>query len=574
MVLLVGVVCVPRVADAIEPPRQTSPQSQAVPPPPAVPQQPPPTFEHLVIDGASVYSRDDVLWLLGLHEGGPLTDGPEAAARNLQDRYARDGYTEARVTAEFDRGVLTLHVAEGRIDEIELLGVAEHEADDLRNRFAIRPGDVYNKRTVGQAVTRLLARSGGAIEVGRPRTGQPGSAGAQTPAPDDVILEHRGGRNVLVIPLKWRRARTNLATGADDREDLFSPVDALSPAIGFTTTIFDHGEFNHTLIDGYVSYKFGRDDPGYSLGVERPLFGGPRLFVGGELHDISATDDLWRLTTIEQSLVSLAFKNTFRDYYRSRGQQLFTVFQAGQNNEFTLMARWDRHEPLPNGTDFSFFRDDQEYRPNPLVVDQHINSWILGYTFDTRPLTGAGQSRTYARHLRDSLFGFGLHQQPGLRLEWTSELADHGLGGDSEFDRHILNVRGYLAFSDRQLLSARTILGTSTGDLPIERRFALGGIGTIHGYGFKEVSGTGMALVNGEYRFRLVRGPHGDHDMLAVFGFYDAGRISGPLNGSTTDWLTGIGGGFSVAAVRVEFGFRTNDIPHSRQILVRLGPTF
>ena len=41
-------------------------------------------------------------------------------------------------------------------------------------------------------------------------------------------------------------------------------------ALGFTTTIFDHGKFNHTIIDGYASYKFGRDNPGYSLGIERP----------------------------------------------------------------------------------------------------------------------------------------------------------------------------------------------------------------------------------------------------------------------------------------------------------------
>ena len=74
--------------------------------------------------------------------------------------------------------------------------------------------------------------------------------------------------------------------------------------------------------------------------------------------------------------------------------------------------------------------------------------------------------------------------------------------------------------------------GLSNGDLPLERQFSLGGIGTIHGYAFKEVSGTGMALMNGEYRVRLVRGSRGDHDMLAVFGFYDAGRISGPIDGS------------------------------------------
>jgi outer membrane translocation and assembly module TamA len=59
-----------------------------------------------------------------------------------------------------------------------------------------------------------------------------------------------------------------------------------------------------------------------------------------------------------------------------------------------------------------------------------------------------------------------------------------------------------------------------------------------------------------------------------VHGFYDLGKITGPIDGSRSDWLQGIGFGVSVASIRVEFGFRADDIPNSRQILVRLGPTF
>ena len=515
-------------------------------------------LEQLVLEGATVYSREDVLWLLHLREGAPLPNSATEIAKSLQDRYAHDGYTEARVEAQVDGGRLTLRVDEGRIDEIQMVGLEERQATELRDRLDIKPGDVYNKRTVGQAITRLLARTQGAIKAG---------AGEAT-------MERRGGRSVLVIPLQWRRSRLSFGSGTEGREDLFSPVDGFSPALEFTATIFDHGKFNHAVIDGYASYKFGREDPGYSLGGERPLFGGPRLFVGGELHDISGSDDLWRVSTTDQTLASLAFKNTFRDYYRRRGAQLFGVLQGGPNNEFTLMARWDRHEPLLNATDFSFFRDDATFRMNPPVDDQRVHTWIIGYTFDTRPMTGAGEKRTYERHLRDNLFGFGLRQQPGLRLEWSSELAGHRLGGDARFDRHIMNLRGYLAFSDRQLFAARGIVGVSNGVLPIERRFALGGIGTVHGYAFKETVGTGMALVNAEYRVRLLRGARYNRNGLAVFGFYDAGRVTGPLDGSSTDWLQGTGFGVGISGIRVEFGFRANDIPRSRQVLVRLGPTF
>jgi Omp85 superfamily domain/Surface antigen variable number repeat len=536
-------------------------------------QQPSPVLTELRLEGATVFTRDDVLWLLKLREGSPLPQPPDAIAKALQERYDRDGYSEARVTSSFDQGRLTLTVDEGRIDDVEILGVTAKEAARLLRDLHIQRGDLYNKRVVGRAVMRLTADSEGAFAIGRPRRDQPGFERGES-GPDDAILERRGGRNVLVIPLRWNLTRTETSLGSG-REDLFSPVDGASPAFGVATTVFDHTKFNHTYVGGYVSYKFGRDDAGYSAGIERPILGGPRLFLGGEVHDVTATDDLWRLTNLEQTLVSVGFKNSFRDYYRRRGAQMFAVFRAGGNNEFSAMARWDRHEPLDNATNYSFFRDDATFRPNPAVVDQHVNALVFGYTFDSLELTGAGRAATYRRHLKDDLFGMSLRQRPGLRLEWTSEIAGHGLKGDAEFDRHILNARGYLAMGPRTLLSARGLFGFSNGTLPIERRFAIGGIGSVHGYGFKEASGTGMALLNVEYRLNLTTPIGRDVDGVIVYGFYDAGRVTSRIVPDPhPQWLNGVGFGAGAGGVRVDFGFRANDIPRSRQILVRFSPTF
>jgi hypothetical protein len=564
--LLLAVVCLCAAPVAGAP---RVPQSEAQDKPR---EQPQPTLERLVLEGTTVYSREDVLWLLDLREGTPLPKSPSEIAAALQDRYARDGYTEARVEARLDGSQLTLHADEGRIDDVELLGVSADQASKLRRRLAVKPGDIYNKRTIGQAVDRLIDETNGALRIGSARA-QPGTA-RQGESPEDVILERGTGRNVLVIPLRWRRGHAQATFGTEGREDVFSPVDGFSPAVGVTATIFDQNRFNHTLIDAYGSYKFGREDPGYGAGLERPLFGAPKLYLGGEVHDITASDDMWRISTAEQTLVSLGFKNSFRDYYRRRGGSVFGVLQTGPNNEFTVMTRWDRHEPLENSTDFSLFRGDEAYRANPLVEDERVNAWIVGYTFDTRPMTGAGEQRTYQRHLRENPYGFGLRQQPGLRLEWTSELAGRGLGGDAHFDRHILSLRGYLPFGGRQLLTARAILAGSDGDLPIERRLSLGGIGSVHGYRFKEESGTGMTLFNAEYHVRLFRTGKGDRDGFGVFGFYDAGRVTSPFEGSTGKWLQGLGFGFGLSSLRVEFGYRANDVPSSLQVLIRLGPSF
>jgi hypothetical protein len=543
--------------------------SQDVTPPPPQPQL---ILRELRLEGATVFTRADVLWLLKLREGSPLPDTPAAVAKSLAERYDRDGFSEARVAADFSgepAGRLTLTVDEGRIDEIEIAGVGTREAARFRQLLGIKPGDIYNKRAVGRATASLIAASRGAFSIGQPRRGQAAGARPEN-ATDKIVLDRRGGRNVLVVPLRSRYFRTDLNSGGG-REDLFSPADGFSPALGYATTIFDHGRFNHTFIDAYVSYKFGRDDPGFSFGGERPFFDGPaRLFIGGEVHDVTASDDLWRITSFEQTLAAVGFKNSFRDYYRRRGAQMFGVLQAGSTHEFSVMARWDRHQPLENATRYSFFRDDASFRPAAIVPDRRVDAFVLGYTFDSRMLSGAGSRATYARHLKDSLYGSGLRRRPGVRFEWTSEIAT----GKSSFERHILNARGYVAVTPRTLLSARGLFGFSGGGLPPDRRFAVGGIGTVHGYGFKEAAGgTAMTLLNLEYAVNLTRRQRSDHEPASVFAFYDAGRIKRPVTGNSA-WLRGIGFGVGAGGIRVEIGFRADDIPRSRQILLRFAPTF
>ena len=147
----------------------------------------------------------------------------------------------------------------------------------------------------------------------------------------------------------------------------------------------------------------------------------------------------------------------------------------------------------------------------------------------------------------------------------TSEIAGRALKGDSSFERHVLNARGYVPVSSRTLLSGRGMFGFSNGTLPAERLFAVGGIGSVHGYGFKESGGgTGMTLLNVEYSVSLSGHPD-SRGGVSVFGFFDAGRVTTSLR-QDAEWLRGVGFGVGSGGVRLEVGFRANDIPRSRQI--------
>lgn len=520
--------------------------------------QPPPRLTEIAVTGATIFTADDIHWLLHLRRGELLPADPAEIAKRLERLYAREGFSAAKVTATFDAGRLSLAVEEGTFASI----VIEGANDRLRERLSrsldgagVRAGEPFNEPAARRAIRRVLAPSAGGLALR-----------------DLDIVEHAGAR-ALRVAVSRRDGDVSLAIESQGREDLFSPVDGLSLPVALNAVVYDRSGFNYTFIGGFASWKFGRDDAGFSLGMERPLLSNTRVFVGGEVHDLTASDDQWRLSDLEQTVVSLGFKNTFRDYYRRRGIQVHAGARPNSHNEIVASWRRDRHEPLENSTDFSLFRRDRDYRANPRVTDAELGALVLAYSYDSRTLDDETVAQRFARHLVDDLFRAGARSRGGWRADWTTEIAGHGMGGDYEFTRHILNTRGAMRLGPRQAVAVRGILGWSEGTLPLERQFAVGGIGSVRARKFKEAVGNELALFNAEYGFDLAGPWDPGPGPLRLLLFFDAGRVGEPLRG-TNDWLTAVGVGVQAGGVRVEWGFRPDDIPSSAQVLVRVGRSF
>ena len=533
-----------------------------------------PVLHEITIDGATVYGRPEIAWLLGLKTGQPLPAAPDALARTLSRRYAADGYACARVAASFDAsaGRLVLRVFEGRIDAIEFTGDGAADAERLRARLDVRAGDVYNARRVDRALEALTNASGGALEASVARTAPPDGGSAQV-AGAACPLVGLEGRRVLIVRVSRRAGRFAMTTGS--REDAFSPVDGLVPSLGFRSTVFDARGFGRTFLTGTLAYRWARDTVGYTLGGERPFGDDPRIAVGAELHDLTATDDGWRLTTMEQSLVALAFHRSFRDYHERRGYQVFAAARVGASQEIEVVWRADREGPLVNRTDFSLFDRSHDFPVNAPAAAGRVRALVAAYVFDSRGTLDTTTERAFSRHVLDGFYGGRGGAAPGLRIDWTSEFAPAGLGGDFDFNRHVLDVRAYARPSPRQALDGRALFGFSGGTLPPQRTFALGGIGSVRGYPFKDVAGAGMALLNAEYEVGMAPDlEHGRRAGLRGLAFLDAGRVWRPLPGSTTGWLVGAGVGVGLGDLRVEFGWPLAGPSRPVQILVRFGRTF
>jgi len=518
---------------------------------PAASQAEQPVITGIRFEGVTVYAPEELQERLHVAAGARLPAPPPAIAAELQKRYAADGYIFAEASASVDAdGALSLHVDEGRIDAIEFRGVGAVVERRLRETFAMQAGDIFNRAQANRALHQALESAQGAVERAEERV---------------FTLERDNNRRVLHVNLRTRTDRSRPFVGTQGREDWYSPVDGFNPAFGFQTTIFDVNRFNHAYASIWLSYKFAAERVGYSGGFERPFFDDGVLQAGASIHDMSASDDRWRLSGAEQSLAAFAFRNTFRDYYRRKGWQLHAALRPFAEHEWLVAWRDESHAALENDAEFGLFRDAHPFRANAAAQSGDLRSLVLGYTFDSRGLTRETPGERYRRHQLDDLFTSESDPEHGVRVEWRSEFAPSALEHDFDFSRHIVNARVWLQTAPSRLWTGRAIVGFADGTLPPQRVFALGGVGSVHGYGFKEASGEGMLLLNGEFRQRFGRSPFGG------LVFIDAGRVYEPLAGSSGDWLRGVGLGLELpGSARLEFGWRLDDVPDSLQVLFRL----
>ena len=74
-----------------------------------------------------------------------------------------------------------------------------------------------------------------------------------------------------------------------------------------------------------------------------------------------------------------------------------------------------------------------------------------------------------------------------------------GLKSDFSFNQYTLELRRYQNFGYRERLDIRLKLGSSEGQLPIQKKYQIGGLSTLRGYHYKAFQGDRLFLANFEY---------------------------------------------------------------------------
>jgi outer membrane protein insertion porin family len=287
-------------------------------------------------------------------------------------------------------------------------------------------------------------------------------------------------------------------------------------------------------------------------------------------------------------LVEVSQNNLFGRGQQLKVQGIIGAISSRFRLSFTEPYLFDR--PLAAGFDaFIWERDYSEYTRKSRGGDirlSHPLRWkytrLYGmYRFENVNLSGlqpgaspvlveaanihntSAVSTSIRRDSRDSIF----NPTQGSDNSFNVELA--GLGGDTAFLRYILESGWYFPLFWKTVGVLHGRIGylqvLPWGSLPAYEKFYLGGIDSLRGFKYADVSprdpvtnerigGDKFTQINIEYRFPLIK-------KLGVIGtvFFDAGNVYGSGQTFFSSMRTSVGGGFRwfspMGPLRVEWGY-------------------
>lgn len=369
--------------------------------------------------------------------------------------------------------------------------------------------------------------------------------GRWMPDPDveETVPDGRGGyATEFEVRVPRSRTGTTITMSTEDWEDKegfsFSPAFDYNRVDGvYLAGILRYGSRSFPEPSFYVEggYSKKRDRGLYKVELEQPMYEPLDLWLGGSFYSLTYHNDQDRITDWE-NLVGALFAFDYRDYFDYRGIQGFTKFAPWPHHQFELSYKGDEYRPLEQKASTTLFRGNRHFPENPRESYQigydpemgeatcdliKIRSLEIDYEYDTRNCK------------RTPTGGF-LAKASG---EWSRK----SWGSFYDYNRFVADLRHYRKIAPKQIVAIRLMGGLMNvldsepcGCAPsalyfFPKEFALGGIGTMPGYTYKQYRGTHMLLANMEYTYNV-------WDESGVVFMLDAGDATGEKQALEGTW--------------------------------------
>ena len=208
---------------------------------------------------------------------------------------------------------------------------------------------------------------------------------------------------------------------------------------------------------------------GYSLGLSS--------------YDVVTPIETWQLGEPDASLATLFGHRDFRDYFGRHGARANATFHMSARSSFGVDWSDERWQSRRARSVFSVAGNGKRWRANPTVDAGRFHLGVARANVDTRndPLNPATGWLILAEYER----GSGSYTDVGP----TSPLAREAVGPRVRYGRALVDLRRYNRVSPTTQLNARLVLGgwLHGDELPLQRRFSVGGIGTLPGFDFRRI---------------------------------------------------------------------------------------
>ncbi|NNF08157.1 MAG: BamA/TamA family outer membrane protein, partial [Candidatus Eisenbacteria bacterium] len=237
-----------------------------------------------------------------------------------------------------------------------------------------------------------------------------------------------------------------------------------------------------------LGYGFASQRGKYHLGFEQPIVPKHKLTLGAHAYrnveSYFLDNDV--ISDTENSLSALFFHRDYRNWYETEGARAWLGIYPSPFFRTTIGIRTQDEKSLDNKAEWSVWRQRARFGANPAIDEGTFRAYDITMEFDNHDEYGPQRIR---------------HDH---KLTW--ERSEESLDSDFDLWRLTLNSRSNFRLTPRQNLIARVLVGTGSakhGDLPVQRRFYLGGIGTLRGHNYRDMSGNNAALLNLQYEFEV-----------------------------------------------------------------------
>jgi hypothetical protein len=265
--------------------------------------------------------------------------------------------------------------------------------------------------------------------------------------------------------------------------------------------------------------------------------------------------DSWRFDETENTIAGLFFKEDFWDFYWTRGFK----GEAGLyfTDDILAGALYDasRISNLERTASKAIFGGKKRFRENWSTILPD-SADILGMKGD---LKEAGLKLGY-----DNRSDKTKPSQSGTvaLVEWRKTTASSSF----KYQLTTVEARTSLPFAANQVVVLRLRGGYSDDNLPLFKRFFIGGIGSLRGYDYKEFEGNRYALFSGDYVWRFF------HSDFGAGVFFDTGKAASTGHEfSSGNLKSDIGVSFLIEdAFRLDLAQRLDDLNSHPVVSARL----